>query len=99
MRYLVRLAAYVPEDLDPAELDRLNAEETARGVLLRDAGVLEHIWRLDGRRANIGVWNVVDRAALDEALDSLPMRRWLEVEEVTLLLPHPVAAAEPAKRQ
>jgi hypothetical protein len=35
---------------------------------------------------------VPDRAALDDALDSLPLRRWVEVAEVTVLLPHPVAA-------
>jgi muconolactone delta-isomerase len=90
VRFLVRLAAYIPEDEDPAEVARLNDAETARGVELREAGVIEHLWRLEGRRANAGVWNVTDRAALDRALDSLPLRRWLEVEEVTLLLPHPV---------
>ena len=90
MRFLVRLEANL-EDLDPADLDRLNAAETARGLELREAGVIEQIWRLEGRRANVGVWNLPDRAALDAALDSLPLRRWLKVVEVEVLLPHPVA--------
>jgi muconolactone D-isomerase len=91
VRFLVRLVAHLPDDLDPAELERLNAAETAQGVALREAGVIEHIWRLEGPRANIGVWCAADRAALDEALSSLPLRRWLEVAEVATLLPHPVA--------
>ena len=93
MRFLVRLEAHLPPDLDGAELERLNAAETARGVALRQAGVIEQIWRLEGRRANVGVWQVVDRAELDRVLESLPLWRWLEVVEVTVLLPHPVATA------
>jgi muconolactone D-isomerase len=93
VRFLVRLEAHLPADLDPAELERLNAAETARGIALREAGVIENIWRLEGRRANVGVWHVADRAALDDALDSLPLRRWVEVAEVAVLLPHPVAAS------
>jgi muconolactone D-isomerase len=100
VRFLVRLEAHLPDDLAPVELDRLNAAETARGVALREAGVIEHLWRLEGRRANVGVWHAADRTALGEALDSLPLRRWLEVAEVTELLPHPVmdvaAKSDPA---
>jgi muconolactone D-isomerase len=96
VRFLVRLEAHVPDDLDPAALEQLNAAETARGIELRETGVIEQIWRLglEGRRANAGVWRAPDRAALDRAIDSLPFRRYLEVVETTELLPHPVAAAE-----
>ncbi|MGY2876531.1 muconolactone D-isomerase [Marmoricola sp. URHA0025 HA25] len=90
MRFLVRLEAHLPEDLAAQELERLNAAETARGIALREAGVIEHIWRLEGRRANVGVWRAADRSALDEALDSLPLRPWLEIAEVVVLVPHPV---------
>lgn len=86
----MRLEAHLPGDLDAAELEHLNAAERARGIELREAGVIEHLWRLEGRRANVGVWQAPDRSALDQALDSLPLRRWLEVAEVTVLLPHPV---------
>lgn len=94
MRFLVRIEAHLPDDLGPDELSRLNAAETARGVALREAGVIEHIWRLEGRRANVGVWSAASRAELDAAIDSLPLRRHVEVADVTVLLPHPVAAAE-----
>lgn len=93
MRFLVRLEAQLPPDLDGAELERLNAAETARGIALSESGVIEQIWRLEGRRANVGVWHVADRTELDRMLDSLPLRRWLKVLEVTVLLPHPVARA------
>jgi muconolactone delta-isomerase len=83
--------AHLPDDLEPAELERLNAAETARGIALREVGVIEQIWRLEGPRAKGGVWCVADRSALDEALSSLPLRRRLEVAEVRTLLPHPVA--------
>ena len=92
MRFLVRLEAHLPH-LGDAELARLNAAETARGTVLREAGVLEQIWRLEGRRANVGVWRVADRAELDRVLETLPLWRWLKVAEVTVLLPQPVATA------
>lgn len=91
MRFLVRIEAHLPADLDADELTRLNAAETARGIALREAGTIEHIWRLDGRRANVGVWSAPSREVLDEEIDSLPMRQYVEVTEVTVLLPHPVA--------
>lgn len=92
MRYLVRLETHIPDDLEPELLADLNAAETARGIELRNAGVIEHLWRLEGRRANIGVWNVADRAELDETLATLPMRRWIDVAEVVSLLEHPVVS-------
>jgi muconolactone D-isomerase len=98
VRFLVRLEAHLPEDLEGHELERLNAAETARGIALREAGVIEHIWRLEGRRANVGVWQAADRSALDEALDSLPLRPWLEVAEVVVLMPHPVGADDSPAR-
>jgi len=93
MRFLVRLEAHLPDDLDPDELARLNAAETARGIALREAGVIEHIWRLEGRRANVGVWVAPSRADLKATIDSLPLRRYVEIAEVSALLPHPVAAS------
>jgi muconolactone D-isomerase len=98
MRFLVRLEAHLPGDLDPEELDRLNSAETARGIALREAGVIEHIWRVEGRRANLGVWNTTNRAALDDVLATLPLRRWLDVTEVTTLLPHPVSGDDAGER-
>ncbi len=90
----MRLEADLPDDLDPAELVRLNAAETARGISLREAGVIEHIWRLEGRRANVGVWSAASRQELDDAIDSLPLRRYVEVAEVAVLQQHPVAAPQ-----
>lgn len=46
------------------------------------------LWRVPGEWANWGLWNVVDEAALTEALSSLPLHPFMEIE-VLPLDPHP----------
>lgn len=93
MRFLVRLEASVPSDIDPGELARLDAAEAARGVELLRTGTIEHIWRVRGRRANAGVWSVESLDGLHVVLASLPMWQYLEVAGIEVLDEHPVFAA------
>ena len=75
-----------------AEITALNTAETARGAELMRTGVLEQIWRVHGpTRSNVAIWNARDRSALDAFINSLPMRQYIAVTEVTVLEPHPVA--------
>ena len=92
MKFLVRIVAHLHGAPGGEHLDRLNAAETARGVELMRSGAIEHIWRVEGpTRGNVGIWDATDRRALDELINSLPMRRYLAVAEVAVLQPHPVA--------
>ncbi len=91
MRFLVRLDAHIPAGIPEEQLARLNAAETEHGRALRSQGTIESIWRLEGRRSNVGIWNAVDRAALDAAINGLPLRRWISVSTIEVLLPHPVS--------
>jgi muconolactone delta-isomerase len=94
MRFLVRIVAHLHGGPAGEHIDRLNAAETARGIELMRSGAIEQIWRIDGPiRGNIGIWNVTDRRALDQLINSLPMRRYLSVAEVAMLQPHAVTQA------
>ncbi|MCP9955715.1 muconolactone Delta-isomerase family protein [Actinomadura madurae] len=89
MDFLVRVDAArayeLPEDECAALIDR----ERARGLELMEEGVIRHFWRLPGTRANIGVWSATDADALEEALASLPIRPYADIE-VTALATHPM---------
>ncbi|GAA2631873.1 hypothetical protein GCM10009863_54580 [Streptomyces axinellae] len=60
-----------------------------RGRELMAEGVLRHFWRLPGKRADLGIWTVAD--ALEEALESLPVRPYADID-VTPLATHPMTA-------
>ena len=87
MEFLVHIEYDVPEELREA----LTADERRVGEQLRDEGVLRRIWRLPGRRANVGLWEAPDATRLHEALSSLPVFPWAAVE-VTPLADHPLEA-------
>jgi muconolactone D-isomerase len=87
MDFLVRVGfarAYeLPEDERAALLER----ERSRGRELLSQGVIRQLWRLPGTRTNIGIWSAADADALEEALASLPIRPYTEIE-VTALAPY-----------
>ena len=58
----------------------------SRGRELLSQGVIRQLWRLPGTRTNIGIWSAADANALEEALASLPIRPYTEIE-VTALRP------------
>lgn len=92
MKFLVRMVAHTDALTSEAELTALNAAETARGAELMRAGVIEQIWRVHGpMRSNVAIWNAQDRRTLDAYINSLPMRQYIAVTEVTVLEPHPVS--------
>ena len=73
----------LPEDERAALLER----ERSRGRELLSQGVIRQLWRLPGTRTNIGIWSAADANALEEALASLPIRPYTEIE-VTALDPY-----------
>lgn len=78
------IAARLPADMPDAERAALAGSELRRGRELLDAGLIKRIWRVPGRQANVGVWDAPDADALHEAITSLPMSRWFEVDVVPL---------------
>lgn len=88
MEFLVRFEINQPESMTPDERERLRVIERARAMELREQGVLKRLWRVPGRRAVVGLWETSDATALHEALASLPMFPWMDVD-VEPLATHP----------
>ena len=90
MLYHVRMDVRPPYDIDPAEFDRLKAEEKARAEALQREGKWVHLWRIAGRYANISVFDVGSHDELHAILSALPLFPFMEIA-VTPLARHPSA--------
>jgi muconolactone D-isomerase len=93
MEFLVRIEVELPFQLGPDERARLLESEMERGRELKDAGAILRIWRIPGRTANVGLWDVADPTALHDAITSLPMFPYLKAE-VTPLARHYLSGDE-----
>lgn len=89
MQFLVQLETSLPPDLPDDERAALLAAEAERGQQLRHDGVIVSIWRLPGRLANVGIWEVASPDELHDAVTSLPLWQWMTVA-VTPLARHPL---------
>ncbi|MBV1798884.1 muconolactone Delta-isomerase [Siccirubricoccus sp. G192] len=92
MLYHVRMDVRPPHGIDPAEFERLKAEEKARAQDLQRQGKWVHLWRIAGQYSNISVFDVTDHDELHGILSSLPLFPFMEVA-VTPLARHPSAVA------
>lgn len=92
MEFLVEIEINLPTDFPEAERAELLAAETARAQTLRDSGVIDRIWRIPGRSANVGVWVAPDVTSLHEQLMSLPLWAWMDIH-VRPLAQHPLESA------
>jgi muconolactone D-isomerase len=84
VEFLVHITVNWPPDGDEDTKARLVDEEAARAKVLAEAGVIERLWRIPGRWANVGVWRADDATRLHEAISSLPLYPWLSVRVVPL---------------
>jgi muconolactone D-isomerase len=89
MEFLVQIETMAHQPTDEAFLADLGARERQRGVELVEAGSIRQIWRIPGRRANIGIWEASDTTELHAAISSLPAFPWMDVT-VTPLARHPL---------
>jgi muconolactone D-isomerase len=87
VEFLVQIQVNFPADMAADELADVLAREEARGWQLKNAGTIVRIWRIPGRRANVGVWQAETAEALHEALISLPAFPWIDAH-VTALATH-----------
>jgi muconolactone delta-isomerase len=86
-RFLVEISVALPPDMPSIEHATLLERERERGRELKQAGVIQDIWRVPGRLANVGIWRTPSVTALHEAIASLPVWAWTEVT-VTPLADH-----------
>ncbi len=90
MLYHVRMDVRPPHGIDPAEFDRLKAEEKARAEALQREGKWVHLWRIAGQYANISVFDVESHEELHAILSTLPLFPFMKIA-VTPLARHPSA--------
>ena len=88
MEFLVHIEIRWPPDKPVAERERIFAQELEAGQRLARAGALRRLWRIPGRWANWSLYDVEDATALHEALVSLPLYPWMDIE-VHPLAEHP----------
>lgn len=84
MEFLVRIEQDIPPDIDPELLASVKAAEGVRGAQLVAEGKLERIWRIPGRRAVYGLYDVEGPDELHEVLSSLPLFPWMDMEVTAL---------------
>lgn len=92
MHFLVEAETNLPSDLTPEERADLEEREALIGRQLAMAGTIVHIWRVPGRRANVGVWSGQDADDLHRSLTSLPAWPWMDIT-VRPLAAHPLSAS------
>ena len=90
MLYHARMDVRPPHGIDPAEFERLKAEEKARALELQRSGTWVHLWRVVGQYSNISVFDVGSSDELHEILWNLPLFPFMTVA-VTPLTEHPSA--------
>lgn len=88
MEFLLKGELRVPASLAPDELDAMKAREIARGAELAAEGVFLRQWRVPGRRAVWTLWEAADATALQDALESLPLYPYFDIE-IHPLAEHP----------
>jgi len=88
MDFLVHITTTFPSTMPGDEREALFTAESKRAAALAEAGRLVRLWRIPGRRANWGLWRAADATELHEALTSLPLWPYMDIE-VTALARHP----------
>jgi muconolactone D-isomerase len=88
MDFLVQIDVRLPPGTEPARREALVAAEAARAKELAAEGTIYRLWRVPGRWSNVGIWRANDATELHQAISSLPLYPWLEVD-VKPLAAHP----------
>ena len=88
MEFIVYIDIELPVDLPDERLSELYRSEGERARQLAGAGLLKRLWRVPGRRSNIGLWSASDATELHEALASLPLFPYMRIR-VEALARHP----------
>jgi muconolactone D-isomerase len=98
MDYLVEFVTTIPDHAAPAEVEQRLAGETTRVAELAAQRHVLRVWKPlpeDGRLRALGLYRAASDEQLEEILDSLPLRPWMEIS-VTALAEHPNDPAQSA---
>ncbi|MFI5427065.1 muconolactone Delta-isomerase [Aeromicrobium sp. UC242_57] len=95
MEFLVNISIATPDTMAAADVDELRRREATRAAELAESGFLNRVWRVPGQWANWGLWTAPDEPSLMDALASLPLHPYMEIE-VHRLDPHPSDPGSPA---
>jgi muconolactone D-isomerase len=91
MDYLIDFLITIPDDAPADEVRERLEGEGARVAELAAEGHALRVWKPlpdDGRRRALGLYRARSDAELQAILDSLPLRKWMEIT-VTALAEHP----------
>lgn len=88
MEFLVSIEIEWPPDAPAERREAIFAAELERGQELARRGQLRRLWRVPGRWANWSLYDVADATELHEALSSLPLWPWMNIQ-VHPLAQHP----------
>lgn len=86
MEFLVSIKITPPEGVEHTA--KLYVAERLRAKELADQGIVRRLWRVPGQKANWGLWEAEDATALHQAISSLPLFPYMEVN-VHPLAQHP----------
>jgi len=84
MEYLVHITIALPPGMPGDERQELYAAESVQAASLAKAGRLVRLWRIPGRTANWGLWQANDATELHDALTSLPLWPYMDIEVIPL---------------
>jgi muconolactone D-isomerase len=87
LEFLVQIQVNFPPEMSEEQLAGVMARERDRGLELKAAGTIKRIWRIPGRRENVGIWEAAGTDELHEAITSLPAFPWVDAR-VTALATH-----------
>ena len=82
--FLVWIRNELPASTAPDERATLVAAERTRVAELVQAGIVKRLWRVAGRRENVGIFVAPTPTALHAALESLPMYPHLKITVIPL---------------
>jgi muconolactone D-isomerase len=88
VEFLVQIQVRFPPEMTSEQLADIMQRETVRGRELQEAGTIVRIWRVAGKRANVGIWKADTGDELHAAITSLPAFPWLEASVTPLATHH-----------
>lgn len=80
MEFLLKIRVTWPPDGDEEEKQRRIVAEGVRARELAAEGIIKRVWRIPGQWANYGIWEAPDATTIHDAVTSLPMWPYLDVE-------------------
>lgn len=84
MEFLVHIEINWPPEADPKLREEIFQQELRRGQELAHQGLCKRLWRIPGRWANYGLYEAPDATTVHEAVSSLPLWPWMDVEVIPL---------------